>query len=380
MPQCRNCGRETVEGTYCAHCGAHLVRQSRPAAGGRQTRRHVFAVNPAEHLYHPSIVSTFFPHLSRQRTHQVRWLLFLALLVVLFVSIGRLVPLAIVLAALLMPLFYLFYFFDAQLYGNEPFRILGATFVLGALLGGAMSVALYRFLLSQFPVGLTPGIGYLLLVGLALPLLSQALMLVGPLLLYLTRTRFDEVLDGLAFGAASGLGFAATQSIVYAWLLIVGPFQPQSLFAAWALPILRIALLLPLVNAATTGLICAALWLRRDPHLPTPSLGALVTLPIALVLGILGQVMPPLLSALVPGLVLQLTWYALTLGGLMLLLRHVLHTGLMEKARTLGHGRTLRCPECHHEVADVSFCPYCGLALLSISRRLRRPLPPQEPT
>jgi RsiW-degrading membrane proteinase PrsW (M82 family) len=379
MPLCQKCGRETVEGSYCAHCGAHLVHQSAPTTGGPQTRRHVFAINPAEHLYHPSIVSTFFPHLSRQRTHQVRWLLFLALLVVLVVSIGRLVPLAIVLAALLMPLFYLFYFFDAQLYGNEPFRIVGATFVLGALLGGAMSVALFRFLLSQYPVGLAPGIGYLLLVGFALPLLGQALMLVGPLLLYLSRAQFDEVLDGLAFGAASGLGFAATQSVVYAWLLIVGQFQ-QGLFAVWALPILRIALLSPLVNAATTGLICAALWLRRDPRPPASSLGVLVSWPVALILGILGQVAPPLLSALVPGLVLQLVWYALTLGGLMLLLRHVLHIGLMEKARTLGHGQTLRCPECHHEVADVAFCPYCGLALLSISRRMRRPLPTQEPT
>src|SRR5215472_130436 len=118
-------------------------------------------------------------------------------------------------------------------------------------------------------------------------------MLVGPILLYLTRTRFDEILDGLAFGAASGLGFAAAQSIVYAWLWIVGPFQQQSLFAAWVLPILRIALLLPLLNAATTGLICAALWLRRDPRPPTPEWRVLVTLPVALVLGILGQVAPP---------------------------------------------------------------------------------------
>jgi hypothetical protein len=91
-------------------------------------------------------------------------------------------------------------------------------------------------------------------------------------------------------------------------------------------------------------------------------------------------VVPPLLSVLFPGLALQFIWYSLILLGLMLVLRHVLHSGLMEKARALGHGQTLRCPECHNEISDLPFCPFCGLALLSISRRMRRPPPIQEPT
>ena len=103
---------------------------------------------------------------------------------------------------------------------------------------------------------------------------------------------------------------------------------------------------------------------------------------MALALGVVGQVAPSLLSALLPGMIEQLIWYALTLIGLMLLLRQVLHGGLMEKARALGHGQRLICPECHHEIADTAFCPFCGLALLSISRRMRRPLLPskEEPT
>jgi RsiW-degrading membrane proteinase PrsW (M82 family) len=279
-----------------------------------------------------------------------------------------------------MPVLYLFYFFDAQLYGKEPFRILGATFLLGAALGGGMSVALYRYLLSQYRVGLPVTTGYLLLAGLGLPLLGQVLMLLGPLLLYFFRPRFDEVLDGLAFGVASGLGFAATQSIIDAWLLITGPFQQSGAVSTWALPMLQLALLLPLLYGATTGLICAALWLRRDPQPPTHELGWLATWPAALSLGVLGQVVPPLLSALLPGLASQFIWYSLILLGLMLALRHVLHSGLMEKARALGHGQTLRCPECHNEIADLPFCPFCGLALLSISRRMRRPPSIQEPT
>jgi RsiW-degrading membrane proteinase PrsW (M82 family) len=370
---CQSCGRQVEERAYCSYCGAHLVHNTAPTPG-RGKRSHVFALNPGEHLYHLSIVSTFFPHLSRRRTHQVRWLLFLSVLVVLVVSIGRFVPLSILLAALLMPVFYLLYFFDSQLYGNEPFRILGATFALGALLGGAMSVALYRYLLSHYQPGTVPTVSYVLLTSLALPLLSLGLMLAGPLILYFTRPQFDEVLDGLAFGAASGLGFTATQSIVAAWLLIIGPFQQPGLLSSWLVPTLRIALLVPLVNAATTGLICAALWLRRDHAPPDQKLGVILMWPVALGLGVLGQVAAPLLSALIPGQILQLLWYGLILSGLVLILRHVLHSGLIEKARALGHGHRLVCPECHHEVADMPFCPFCGLALLSISRRMRRPL------
>ncbi len=374
---CRRCGREVEPRDYCAYCGAHLLLYTSSlatAVRGREKRSHMFASNPGEHLYHLSIVSTFFPHLTRQRTHQVRWLLFAGVAFVLLVSAGRFVPLAILLAALLMPIFYLVYFFDTQLFGNEPFRILGATFALGALLGGVMEIALFRFLLAQYRAGAAPTTGYVLLTGLLLPLLAQVLMLAGPLVLYFTRPRFDELLDGLAFGAASGLGFSASASIISAWLLIIGPFAEPALVTAWVVPILRIGLLAPLVNAATTGLICAALWLRRDPTPPIRELGRLSAWPTALACGVAGQVAPSLLSALVPGIVAQLIWYALTVVGITLLLRQLLHSGLMEKARALGHGQRLICPECHHNIADTPFCPYCGLALLSISRRMRRPL------
>ncbi len=374
---CHRCGRDVETRDYCAFCGAHLlapVSAQLKIRSGRDRRSHVFASSPGEHVYHPSIVSTFFPHLTRQRTHQLRWLMFFGVVLVILISAGRFVPLAILFAALLMPLFYLLYFFEAQLYGNEPFRILGATFVLGILLAGTMESALFRLLLAHYQAGVSPSPGYVLLTDVLVPLLSQALMLVGPLTLYFTRPQFDEVLDGLAFGAASGLGFAAAESIISAWLLLIGPFQQLGTDLGWVVPVLRIALVAPLVNAATTGLICAALWLRRDPLPPVTKPRGIFSLPVALIAAVIGQVAPGLLSALIPGVAAQLTWYALVLIGLILLLRQVLHTGLLEKTRALGQGQNLICPECHHEIADRPFCPYCGLALLSISRRMRRPL------
>jgi RsiW-degrading membrane proteinase PrsW (M82 family) len=337
---------------------------------------HRFAAAPHEHVYHPALVSTFFPHLGSQRAQQVRWVLLGGAAVVFVLALGRLVPIAIIAAALLVPLLYLFYFYDVQIYENEPIRVLGGTFILGALLGTGMSLLAYR-VTQNLSVGsfFGPSTQYVLVTGVLLPLASQVLMLVGPLILFATRPRFDEVLDGLGFGVASGLGFAAAQSIVYSWLLITGQFLQVGTGESWALPIIRISLLIPLVYAATTGLICAALWLRRDPQPPAHDLGTVASLPVACLVAGLGLVVPAVGSDLRGGLLQDLAWYGGTLIVLILIVRHVLHVGLVEKARTLGHSGVVRCPHCFHEVPDVPFCPHCGRAMRTAAKRARRPMP-----
>lgn len=369
---CAHCGRETPEGHYCGYCGADLTAQT---AHDPRRRRHTFAADPHEHVYHPAIVSTFFPHLGSSRAQQVRWVLLAGVAAIFLLGLGRYVPVAIVAAALLVPVLYLFYFYEVQIYGNEPLRVLAGTFVAGIVLGGAMSLLTYRLVLSLSFTGLLgPTAKAVWVLGVALPLLAQVLMLAGPLFLYLTRRNFDEVLDGLGFGVASGLGFAAAQSVVNSWLLITGPFQQIGAAYSWALPTVRVSLLAPLVDAATTGLICAALWLRRDPTPPTRSLGALASLPVAVGLAILGQVVPAVGSLVRGGLVENLLWYGGALVVLLLLVRHVVHVGLVEKARALGHGATIRCPHCFHTVPDLPFCPHCGLAMRSTARRARQPI------
>jgi hypothetical protein len=369
--RCPQCGRETPEGEYCAHCGAHLPTSARPL----DTRRsHAYAADPREHVMHLSVVTTLLPHLTPHRTLQARWLLLASVVVIFLVGLGRLVPLAVVLAALLVPVLYLVYFYVTEIYEDEPLPVLIGTFAAGAVLGALMSGLVYQLILGQRRLGIGgPSPSYVLLTGVGLPLLAQALMLVGPLVLYFARPRFDDLLDGVAFGAASGLGFAAAQSIIYSWLLIFGPFHQTGPAYSWALPTLRIAFVVPLLNAATTGLICGALWLRRDRQAPVRNLGWLANPSVALLVGALGQIVPSLGYNLIGGQIMALVWYGASAVVMLLLLRLLIHDGLIEKAETLGHGGTLVCPHCHHHVPDVAFCPYCGIALRSIARRHRHP-------
>ncbi|HEV7126177.1 MAG TPA: PrsW family glutamic-type intramembrane protease [Ktedonobacterales bacterium] len=335
---------------------------------------HAFAANPHEQVHQPAIISTFFPHFAPRRLLQMRWVLLVGVVVIFLIGLGRYVPVAIVAAALLVPVLYLLYFYDVALYEDEPLWVLGATFVLSAVLGVAMSLFFYPIILQNTRIGfgVGPNPTYVWLTGVGLPVLGQAVMLVGPLLLFFTRRHFDEVLDGLSFGVASGLGFAAAQSIVYSWLLITGPFQRSGSATSWALPTLRTSLMVPLLYAATTGLICAALWLRRDPQPPTRSLGILALLPVATVVALLAEIVPALGNDLYGGLILALIWYGVVLVIMLVVLRHVLHVALTSKAKELGHGGMLRCPQCFHDVPDVPFCPNCGLAMRSTAKRARR--------
>jgi RsiW-degrading membrane proteinase PrsW (M82 family) len=289
----------------------------------------------------PTILSTFFPRLSPRHQQPFRWaFLGLGALVVLLIA-ARFIPLALVVAALAVPLIYLAHFYVSEVYEQEPVWVLGCTFVCGAVLGALLNLALYRVTLSQmrFTVGgLTPRPGYVLLTAVLLPIVAQALMLVGPLVLYFQRPRFDDLVDGLSFGVASGLGFSAAQSLLLSWRTITGALQPSGPVVSWVLPILRITFLAPLLSAATTGLICTVLWLRRrrlragrrDAPQPLTAADRLTALPVAIGIALLGQILPRLAVVYAHSQLLNLVWYALVVMALVVILRQVLHSGMRQ--------------------------------------------------
>lgn len=369
--QCEHCGRETPDGHYCGYCGAQL--RTGGASRNPARRGHAYAIDPHQSVNQPDVISTFFPHLNPQRTRLFRWLLVGLVIAVVLLGFARLLPISTVLSALLIPVLYLAYFYVVQFYQNEPVWVIGGTFLMGAALGVVSWLLIYGISARLYRPGLsqqsTPS---LLFSGVVAPLIGQALMLVGPLILFFARrSQFNDMLDGLTFGIASGLGFAAAESVIQSWSLYTTIGQIEGDALSLALRNIPIALLKPLLYAATTGLICAALWLKYDRTPPEREMGPLTSLPVAIAAAVLGLLIPNVGVGAYGGLLLNILWYGVALLGLMLLLRRVLHVGLLDKARSIGHGGTIRCPHCHQTVEDLPFCPNCGIAMRSVTKRAR---------
>jgi hypothetical protein len=340
-------------GEYCGHCGAHLPT-------GRAHRRDAFAAAPAEHVAHISIVTTLFPHLPHRDGRPFQVALAAAAAVVLIFLAFHLFALANVAAVFALPVLYLMYLYEVEVYESEPWLVIGATMVLGALLGLAFANATAGAL-AQLDLTGDRDTG-LLVSGAAVPIAGQALMLAGPLFLYLFRSRFREPLDGVTFGAASALGFTLTGSLTALWPLI----SSDSLVAngtplEWAVRLARAGLLIAIVNASTTSLVTAALWLHRfDLRLKDRPWHSTVL--AALVFAFGAQVLLGLEAFLVNDVVTDVALVAVAAAALLLYVRFVIHEALLVEGAEHEIGPDSPCPECHRMVPTMAFCPACGAA------------------
>jgi PrsW family intramembrane metalloprotease len=352
LVNCPHCGMVVPAGDFCGHCGAHLVTAS-------TSRTHAFAAVPSERVAHPSIISTLFPHLPHRRGGAFRWALIAGGTAVLLLASLHLFAPATVAASFLLPVLYLLYLYEVEVYEDEPWLLIAATMITGAVLGYAVSTysgeALSRLNLTGDRENA------FVLAGVAIPIVAQALMLAGPLFLYLFRPRYREPLDGLTFGAASALGFTLTSSLVAFWPLIGGSLVASGAPLDWSLRLLRAGILVSLINASTTGLVTAAVWLhrydRRRAGLPwtTSILATLIVAVVAqVVIGMLGFAIPDLVASTAVLLVATL--------ALLLYVRLVIHQALLVEGAEHEIGPEAPCPECHRVVPTMAFCPACGAA------------------
>ena len=350
---CPHCQSVVPAGDFCGHCGAHL-----PSAS--TTRHHAFAAMPSEPVAHLSIISTLFPHLAHRRGSAFRWALIAGGAAVLLLAALHLFAPATVAAIFLLPVLYLLYLYEVEIYESEPWLVIGATMVVGAALG-------YFFTLytgsaaSRLSLTGDRDTGFVL-AGVAIPVIAQALMLVGPLFLYLFRgDRFRDPLDGLTFGAASALGFTLTSSLTDFWPLISGPLVASGAPLDWSLRLLRAGLLVALVNASTTGLVAAAVWLQRYDRRRSGRPWTTAILPI-LVVAFGTQVVLGMLTFAVSDLIAEVAIRALITVALLLYVRLVIHQALLVEGAEHEIGPESPCPECHRMVPTMAFCPACGAA------------------
>jgi hypothetical protein len=349
---CPHCDMGVPAGEFCGHCGAHLPTAS-PA------RRHAFAAVPSEPVVHLSIITTLFPHLPHRQGGAFRWALIAGIGLVVVTAALRLFAPATAAAAILLPALYLLYLYEVEVYEDEPWLVVGATMVAGAVLG---------YLFSAWTGGAVSRLnitgdrnGGFLLAGLVIPTVAQALMLAGPMFLFLFRTRFREPLDGLTFGAASALGFTFTSTLVQFWPLITGPLVGSDRPLDWALPLLRASILSPLVNASTTAIVTASIWLfRYERNLAEGAWQASRRATLAVAFG--SQILLGVLSYVVPEGLAEVAVWALASVLLLLFMRLVIHQALMAEAAVHEIGPDATCPECHRVVPTMLFCPSCGVA------------------
>jgi RsiW-degrading membrane proteinase PrsW (M82 family) len=348
-----------------------------PEFGDPRSRVNRYAAHPAEHVTHPSVFTTLFPHLGHHKVHEFRWAFIVGLAGVLVLYIAGLITSAILLAAFLVPILYLMYLYEAQVYRDEPATVLGFTIGGGVALGIVVTVVV-RVLYHPFQqAGISFGVagvnvGEVVVIGLALPLLQEVLKPL-PALLLPRRVAFPETVDGLVFGIAAGLGFSLSETLIgFSGSIASLPAHADP--GNWIYVLATLAVFQPLLQGSTTGVIVAAIWRYRRGRVNLREAGAVATALGAHVAFAAGtQVMADLLV----NRLFVLAWQAAIVGAVLVYVRFLLHHSLLEEAAHMGFADTV-CPSCHMHIVASGFCPHCGIALSAAPNTVKRQRRPRK--
>jgi RsiW-degrading membrane proteinase PrsW (M82 family) len=195
-----------------------------------------------------------------------RWFQILVIGIVLFIITEQalkltqnlnLVPTVLLLGAFIVPLTFVAYFYgqerviDRDIHQQQsPLTMAGLCFLIGGALGVAAAATLeyatlqHTSLLEMFGVGL----------------IEEIVKLILPLIIFI-RWRYHSEADGLLFGVASGMGFAALETMGYGLTTLIASGGDIGTFEE---VLLIRGLLAPAGHAAWTGFVCAVLWRERN--------------------------------------------------------------------------------------------------------------------
>jgi RsiW-degrading membrane proteinase PrsW (M82 family) len=198
------------------------------------------------------------------------WLQILVAGLILYVAMERvlvstgninLVPGVICLGAFLGPVAFVAYVYERA--PEVPLHTLMWCFLAGGVLGvTAAGLLEYQTL-----------VGYGTLPTVAIGLVEETCKLLVPLGFFLVW-RYRREADGLLFGVAAGMGFAAFETMGYALTVLIAS---GGRIGALEQVLLIRNVLSPAGHAAWTGLICAALWRARLDPSPPARFGFLAT-------------------------------------------------------------------------------------------------------
>lgn len=372
--ECRICRTDVPAGRYCGLCGCHLQR--RRGEGPDWLRVRDFSAAPHEHLLTPALTSALFPHLPTRSRSAFRLGLALLAGTLLVCTLLRLPAALVSVAALGLPMLFLIYLRESDAFRDFPPGTLALTVVVGVVLGAGWGLVTGDVIADSYWRAMGQGLAGARLVrdGLAIPLGGVLLMLTPAAAVRLVRPTSRESLDGFMIGALGALAFTAAATLArLAPQFGTGVVSRRPLESLLVEAGIR-GLAVPLLAAATGGLIGAALWFTRPPskrhQRPVLVRLVLVGFAAAVVAGYLGLGLIDI--AHLPQLLVLAGYLAAAVAALALL-RLGLHLALLHEAHDeIQADQPLLCPHCGHVVPDMAFCPACGVATRASSRSSRR--------
>ena len=367
--RCDHCAHDVPDGVFCTRCGAH--QGTTQEAGNARSREHRYAAHPGEHVAQPAVFSTLFPHLGHHKIHEFRWAFIAGLAGVVILYAAGLITAAILVSAFLVPVLYLIYLYEAQVYRDEPALVLGFT-IGGGLLVGIVVTLFERVIYNPFqvvpnPLGMASvSVGAVLVLGFVVPVIQEALKPL-PAFFLPNRADFPETVDGLVFGIASGLGFSVAETLI-GFSSTLASLPPHVTPGNWIYDLATIAVFQPLLQGTATGMIVATIWRYRRGRLAGRELAAVAMAVLAHIAFSSGTV---LMKETATNPLFILLWQALVVGMLLIYIRYLLHYSLLEEAAHMGFAETV-CPNCHMHIVASGFCPNCGMALSAAPTGVRR--------
>jgi hypothetical protein len=371
---CPRCHAELPDVAHFCHVCGQDVRSD------DLTRRRSFAAKPDEPVASFALVSTIMPRGAGERPQTYRIALTIALAVALIAAIFGALPIAILVAAFAIPIVYIVYLYDVNLWEDEPLPVTGLAFGLTGVLTILFTIlvmwlqrpALPTTSLDGADLGGGPSVWGFVLVALVVPIVGEAIRQIGPVLLA-SRPEFDDLMDGLTFGVVSGVAYACFDTIVRFWDLLVGG-RVEADPGLWMSLIFLHGFVKPLVLGTATGIACAEYsGLGRGYDGFTPRYYRGVVEAVLANIGFWGGIyLFSFVSNPTTSVVLSTGWGLLILGILILRVRNVLHTGLLEAALErsardggIGSSGELQfCLRCEMPLLDnASFCTACGTAV-----------------
>lgn len=386
MP-CDRCQAENPEpAQFCWRCGRALHHPT--DVGGRGD---TYALQPSEHVAQLALVSTLLPHANRRVANEYRWALIAGTSAALLLTAAGLLAPAVMIAAFLLPAAYLVYAHDVELWEERPGATLGALYLLTAAGSALVSIVFFRWLgedafaamlFANADRGGVAGLstGGILLFAVALPVVSEVVRQIGPVVLA-RQPRFDDMIDGFTFGVASGAAYAAFETVVAFGVLFSVGLHSADALTTWVVVILNVMIVKPVIYGAATGMAVATFSGRGEGYDGvTPAyLGQVAVAIAANVAYWLGA---RLLAPAPFGQALALLWGLLIAATLVVRTRSLLHVALLEAAvedaarehrprwatTDLGY-----CPECENALLpDALFCIVCGTSVRATSAAARR--------